>query len=70
MKLDVFGVKTLEIVRQNDGWRAFYCGEEGKKRLANDIAIPNDLSESEVVEFVADIFHEYATLRHNQVVVL
>lgn len=67
MKLDVFGRKTLEIVRRDNKWLAFYCGSEGKKRAADDLRIPASLSEEEVLGYVADIYHEYATAEFNTV---
>lgn len=61
MKLDVFGKKELEVVRREGEWLAFYCGNDGKKRRAYEIVIPNSLSEQEVVGYIADLFHEWAT---------
>ncbi|PJZ85566.1 DUF7661 family protein [Leptospira harrisiae] len=41
-------------------WEAFYVGNEGKKRKA-DFIIPENLEESDLCEYLADLFHEYAT---------
>ncbi len=60
MKLDVFG-RLVEITRSNNRWHTFYCGNEGKKRIAEDIKIPDNISESDVVGYVADLCHEWAT---------
>lgn len=70
MKLDIFGKRVMEVVRRNDEWLAFYCGNEGKKRKAQDIVIPASLRESEVVEYIADLFHEWATPSNSTVAVL
>jgi len=59
MLLNVFG-KKIEVVRNGDLWQVFYIGNEGKKRVARDIVIPRSLPESEIVEYVADICHEWA----------
>ena len=47
-------------------WRFFYCGREGKMRPANDIVATN-ISESELEQFLGDIFHEMATLNNDTV---
>jgi len=59
MKLDVFG-KKLEIVRAGGKWLVYYTGNEGKKRKAHDIRIPDDLTEPEIAEYVSDLCHELA----------
>ena len=60
MKLNVFG-KMIEIVRVHAGWKAFYFGNEGKKRPANDIVLPAHLKEADLVEYIADLCHEWAS---------
>jgi len=47
-----------------------YSLGDGKKRREADIVIPADLSASEVVTFVADIYHELATPENSEVKVL
>ena len=66
MKLDVFG-RDVEVVRVKDSWVAYYIGNEGKKRLARDISIPDHMIESEIVKYIADLHHEWATPRNNKV---
>lgn len=61
MKLDIFGKQEMEVVRRNGERLAFYCGNEGKKRKAQGVIIPGSLSECEVVEYIDDLFHEWAT---------
>ena len=70
MKLDIFGKKNLEVIFRGGEWIAYYYGAEGKKRLADDIRIPPNLSEDEVIDYVADVFHEYANVDHNKVTVI
>lgn len=67
MKFDIFGKKVLEVVRSNDQWLTFYCGNDGVKRKADDICIPASLEESELDEFIADVFHEWATADKNEI---
>lgn len=67
MKFDIFGKKILEVVRSNDQWLAFYCGNGGVKRKADDIRIPASLEESELDDYIGDVFHEWATSDRNNV---
>lgn len=66
MKFNVFGT-IVEVTRRADAWRVFYLGNEGKKRLAEDIVIPPGVSDEDIVEYLADIRHEYASAEHNEV---
>ncbi len=59
MKLNVFG-KEVEVSRIDDEWKVYYLGNEGKKRIANDISIPNHVPHSEVVAYISDLCHEWA----------
>ena len=67
MKLNVFGKKIIEIIRKDDEWQAFYLGNEGKKRKAEGLIIPSSIHESEIDEYIADLFHEMATPSNSQV---
>lgn len=69
MKLNAFG-RHIEIVRHNDTWKTYYLGNEGKKRLAEDILVPSDLGEEELVGYIADLCHEWTTPRNNSVSVI
>ena len=67
MKLNVFG-RDVEISKDSKGaWVAYYLGNEGKKRLAQDIIIPKQLAESELIEYVADLCHEWASEKYPNV---
>lgn len=61
MKFDIFGKKQLEVVRRDGRWVAYYSNGNGLRRIADDIAIPAELASSELEEYIADIFHEWAT---------
>lgn len=67
MKFDIFGRKVLEVVRSDNQWLTFYCGNGGVKRKANDIRIPASLSEAELDEYIADVFHEWATADRHEI---
>lgn len=65
-RFNVFG--TLVAIRGAPGqWQAFYPGSDGKRRAA-DFIVPAALAEHELVEYLADLFHEDATPKRNAVV--
>jgi len=66
MTFDIFG--TLLAVEKQDGhWRAYYLGNEGKRRPAADILIPDELNYDEIVGYLDDLLHERATANHPRV---
>ncbi|MCP4470391.1 MAG: hypothetical protein GY815_06850 [Gammaproteobacteria bacterium] len=66
LKFDVFGRDVL-IVHTGAGWKAFYPGNEGKRRPARDIVLPPKLEESKILQYLDDLLHEWATDRNNSV---
>ena len=67
IKLSVFGRPVL-VEHRGGEWTASYLGPEGKRRPAEDIIIPGSIGEAELVRYVADLCHEWATARHPNVV--
>jgi len=66
LKFDVFGRDVL-IVEKDGAWEAFYLGSEGKRRIAKDISVPSSITESELIQYLDDLCHEWATDRNNSV---
>lgn len=66
LKFDVFGTDVL-VSRIADGWSAYYIGTEGKRRPAGDIVIPAELAEDDLLAYLADLRHEWASDRHPRV---
>ena len=60
MEFDVFGRRII-IERQGAAWAAFEPGDDGKRREALDIVIPPDVTESELLRYLADLCHEGAS---------
>jgi len=58
MEFDVFGRRII-VERQGDAWMSFELGDDGKRRAA-DFVLPPDLSEDDVEQCLADLFHEAA----------
>ena len=69
MKLNVFG-KIVEVTRRDNQWIAYYLGNEGKTRTADDIRIPAHIAEDELADYIADLCHEWATPRYNCVTII
>ena len=66
IKIDVFGRLVL-AVKSEHGWRMYYLGEDGKRRPADDLILPPSLATDELVSYLADLCHEWATEKHNDV---
>lgn len=66
LRFDAFG-RDLLIIGSEEGWSAFYLGNEGKRRPAHDIIIPPSVKETEMARYLDDLLHEWATHRNNSV---
>jgi hypothetical protein len=66
IKFDVFG-RLMLAERTTTGWQLFYLGDEGKRRPATDLVVPEFISEAELDQYLADIFHESASSKHSTV---
>lgn len=66
MKFDVYGRK-LEILWKQDRWQILIAGSEGKKRIFTDIVIPASIKEHELIVYLSDLCHEWATTDHPNV---
>jgi hypothetical protein len=66
MKLNVYS-RIIEVIRKEERWTVYYLGNEGKKRIADDIALPSTLKEEELLEYIADLCHEWATPDNSEV---
>lgn len=69
LKFSVFGRQVL-VVESNNGWSTFYLGAEGKRRPATDILVPQDILESDLKGYLADLCHEWASERFPDVTAL
>ncbi len=62
--------RDLEIVWDSGRWKVFELGNEGKKRASRDVVIPGSVREDEIVGYLSDLLHEYATAKHPGVTLL
>ncbi|MCP3874576.1 MAG: hypothetical protein GY699_15655 [Desulfobacteraceae bacterium] len=69
MKFNVYGRK-VEVLKVLNGWEVFYLSNDGKKRIAHDIIIPMDLKENEIMGYLDDLLHEWATPKNNQISII
>ncbi len=60
MKFSIYGRFDIEVCREQGQWRAYRCGQ-GLRRLEPSLYIPAELNESEIIVYLDDVFHEYAT---------
>lgn len=63
VKLDVFG-RLMVAKRSGSRWQFFDLGLDGKRSSVKDVVIPDFISEGELDQYLADIFHEAATEDH------
>ena len=66
MRFNVFG-RFIEVIQRDNQWIVFYLGNEGKKRLAEDVSIPSDIKESQLHGYLSDLCHEWARENHRTV---
>ena len=57
--LDVFGKRFL-VERDGEQWRTYLLGTDGK-RSPFPVAIPSNLTESELAQYFDDLYHEAST---------
>jgi hypothetical protein len=67
LKFNIFNRFLIGIEKTSNQWSVFYLGNEGKKRLANDVVIPSDITDKQLVGYLSDLFHEFATVENSQV---
>jgi hypothetical protein len=52
--------KKLEILKEDGEWVIYHLGK-GKKSRSNDLLIPSEFNEAEVILYLEDMLHEVAT---------
>lgn len=63
---DVFG-RLMQAQRIDGQWQLFWVGAEGKKRPVPDVSVPPHLSAEELLTFLDDLYHEFASPSHPSV---
>ncbi len=60
LKFNVFG-RMMFVERQQGKWLLFRDSGTGVRSLVNDVVIPENLAESELLNYLDDIYHERAS---------
>ncbi len=58
-RFNIYG-KLIAVAETTVGWRTFFLGADGKRRPA-EIVVPVFVAEDELLQYLADLFHESAT---------
>ncbi|MCB1176779.1 MAG: hypothetical protein KDK36_04275 [Leptospiraceae bacterium] len=69
MKVSVYG-KTIIVEGEENKWKVYYPSPDGKRRNAEDIFIPSHIKEEELLGYIADLLHEWATPDNSEVKVI
>ncbi|QBY04946.1 hypothetical protein E2K93_11375 [Thalassotalea sp. HSM 43] len=64
----VFG-NAMQVKRVAQQWQLFDDPQTGIGRRIYDVYIPDDLNQEQLTRFLADMFHESATVEHPDVIV-
>jgi len=68
-KFNVFG-KEMTILRKNNEWLLFNESVTGIRTRVYDVVIPAELSPQELVTYLDDIYHEYSSQQHPNVIAI
>ncbi len=69
VKFDVFGQRML-VQRRDQQWILYKDSDTGIKARIYDVVIPDDLELPALASYLSDIYHEYVTDKHPEVVCL
>ena len=67
MRFNIYGRMTIQITRLDNQWCAFHVSHDGKRRPVNELHIPANTPEAELITLLDDVYHEWATLKNNQI---
>lgn len=69
LKFNVFG-NLMFVERKSSQWLLFKDSDCGIATRVYDVVIPADLAPNQIAHYLDDIYHEYATNKHPNVVSL
>lgn len=67
IKFSVFG-KSMSILKKDEEWQLFNESDTGMRSRVYDVVIPSDLEPTELGTFLDDIYHEYSSEKHPDVI--
>ncbi|MCW7489579.1 hypothetical protein EHQ94_02185 [Leptospira meyeri] len=60
MEYNVYRKKII-VEREKERWIVFYSGNDGKRRVAEDICIPSEVKKENLLQYLEDLLHEWAS---------
>ncbi|EPF2931101.1 DUF7661 family protein [Vibrio parahaemolyticus] len=66
LKFNVFG-RIMSVYREADNWVLYRESDAGVRTKVYDVVIPSDLTETELAQYLDDIYHEYANQKYHSV---
>ena len=67
IKFNVFG-KQMSVLKKNEEWQLFNESDTGIRTRVYDVVIPSDLEVTELGTYLDDIYHEYSSDKHPDVI--
>ena len=67
IKFNVFG-KQMSVLKINDEWQLFNESDTGMRSRVYDVVFPTDLESAELGTYLDDIYHEYSSVKHPDVI--
>lgn len=59
MRFNIYGRFHIIVEREGQAWRAYQVAH-GIRTPVEDLIIPSDVSEEEMLIYLDDVYHEYA----------
>ena len=60
IQLNVYG-KVVIASQSAEGWKLHYKSNDGKRRPAHDLIVPDFIGEDEIIGYLSDLCHEWAS---------
>ncbi len=67
IKFNVFG-KQMSVLKKDEEWQLFNESDIGIRSRVYDVVIPSDLEATELGVYLDDIYHEYSSEKHPDVI--
>ena len=67
IKFNVFG-KQMSVLKKDEEWQLFNESDLGIRSRVYDVVIPPDLKSTELRTYLDDIYHEYSSEKHPDVI--
>ena len=67
IKFNVFG-KQMSVLKKDEEWQLFNESDTGIRSRVYDVVIPLELESTELGTYLDDIYHEYSSDKHPDVI--